>query len=121
MSIIFRRDGAEVLLLTPICFRRMYTLADGKGAALNYSHSDVVVALENEKRAMLEIVQGLLPKARYMVKMMPTEAVFVFDLGNGKESLRHLKELVFWNFPDLKTRDMYLNDDLTSDDLDDLG
>jgi len=115
MSIIVRKDGNEVLLLKPAEFRRVYTLrcTEGGDSHVEYSHTDVVVELENGHRAMLEIIQGLLPNGSVIIKMMPTEATFGFELSTkGTKGMAYLKKLIFMTFPDLTTKDVYLNEDL---------
>ena len=114
MSIIFRKDGTELLLVRPKEFRRIYTLNFAEGERqLEYSHSDVLIELENGAAAMLEIVQSQLNSGSYNLKFKPTETTIDYRLSkNGEESMKYLKRLVFMNFPDLATRDVYLNVDL---------
>ena len=46
-------------------------------------------------------------------KMMPTEATFGFELSTkGTKGMAYLKKLIFMTFPDLTTKDVYLNEDL---------
>ena len=111
MSIIFRKDGVELLLLRPLEFRRVYTMDTEDGVnRMKYSHSDVIVEIENGNRAMLEIIQGLLPEGSYIVRCR--ETAFDFTLSSGKESMAYLKRLIFMTFPDLTTKDMYCGTDL---------
>ena len=113
MSIIFRKDGVELLLVRPLEFRRVYSLEIEEGFnRMRYSHTDVVVELDNGTRSMLEIIQGLLPDGSYMVKTMPTDVTFDFQLSTRTESMKRLKSIIFMTFPDLTTKNMYLNIDL---------
>ena len=117
MSIIVRKNGATRMLVKPAEFRRVYTLSFTEGdSQVVYSHTDVVVELENGSRAMLEIIQGQLHADRYIVEMLPTEASFDFTLftggDDGSKCMQYLKKLIFMTFPDLHTKDVYLNEDL---------
>jgi hypothetical protein len=112
------QGATELLVLRPIEFRRVYTLniEDGNDESdipLKYSHSDIVVSLENGERAMVEIVQGLLQNGSYIVKCLPTDMTFDFrHTQKGLESMNWLKRIVFMNFPDLNTADYYGQDKL---------
>lgn len=115
MSIVIRKDGVELLLLKPIEFRRVYTLTFNEegDTRLKYIHSDLVVELDSGAPAMVEIIQSQLNSGEYIVKCMPTEAAVDFKLSkNSTECMKYFKQLVFMNFPNLRTRDMYLNEDL---------
>ena len=114
MSIFFNKDGTELMLIRPLEFRRVYTLEFSEaGETLKYTHSDVLIELENGESAMIEIVQAQLPLGRYHIKFLPTDCTFDFRLSKGgEESMLYLKKLVFMNYPNLKTRDVYLNTDL---------
>ena len=114
MSIVIRKDGVELLLLKPIEFRRVYTLNFDEGdTRLEYSHSDLIVELDSGAPAMAEIIQSQLNTGEYIVECMPTEATVGFKLSkNGTECMEYFKRLVFVNFPNLRTRDVYLNADL---------
>jgi hypothetical protein len=115
MSIVIRKDGVELLLLKPIEFRRVYTLTfDEEGdTRLEYIHSDLIVELDSGAPAMVEIIQSQLNSGEYIVKCMPTETTVDFKLSkNSTECMKYFKELVFMNFPNLRTRDVYLNEDL---------
>ena len=115
MSIVIRKDGVELLLLKPIEFRRVYTLTFNEegDTRLEYSHSDLIVELDSGAPAMAEIIQSQLNGGEYIVECMPTEATVGFKLSkNGTECMKYFKQLVFMNFPNLRTRDVYLNADL---------
>ena len=113
MSVTFLQDGTELLKIYPQSFRRVYTLDLDNDADLKYSHSDVVIKLDNDAQAMIEIVQAMLPDGNYSLKMMPTEVTFVLrHKQKGIECMNWLKKLIFMNFPDLETSDMYGNEKL---------
>ena len=56
MSISFKQGSNQVLLLTPVEFKRIYTSAypGNSSGTLEYSHSDCVVTLANDSRANIE-------------------------------------------------------------------
>ena len=56
MSITFKQGSDQVLLLTPVEFKRIYTSAypGNSSGTLEYSHSDCVVTLANDSRANIE-------------------------------------------------------------------
>ena len=113
MSIILRQDGLELLIVRPIEFRRIYTLDDTKGGgALKYNNSDCIVALENESNVHLEIIQEILEEGDYTVKVMPANIITNFELCKDKVSMDKLKTLIFQAFPDICTRNVYLNRDI---------
>ena len=112
MSIILRQDGLELLIVRPIEFRRIYTLDDKGGGALKYNNSDCIVALENESNVHLEIIQEILEEGDYTVKVMPTNIITNFTLCKDKVSMDKLKTLIFQTFPDIRTRNVYLNRDI---------
>tara|TARA_B110000046_G_C12679028_1_gene267745 strand:- start:11 stop:376 length:366 start_codon:yes stop_codon:yes gene_type:complete len=106
MSIIFLQHGVELLEFNPSEFRRVYTL--NNDLSLEYSHSDSVVCLKNGERAMVEIVQGLLPAGQYVVKTSPTDLVFDFRLvAEGTDCMSQLKKIIFMANPDLPCGDFY--------------
>ena len=106
MSLIFLKDSVELLELKPSEIRRVYTLDNV--LAMEYSHSDIVVCLENGERAMVEIVQGLLTAGHYVVKTCPTDLTFDFRLTiQGTECMTHLKKIIFMTNPDLPCGDFY--------------
>ena len=115
MSIAIQKGCIELLLLKPIEFRRVYTLIfdEGDTPRLEYSHSDLIVELDSGAPAMAEIIQSQLNSGEYIVKCMPTEATVDFKLSkNSTECMKYFKQLVFFNFPNIRTRDVYLNADL---------
>ena len=98
MSIIFTQDSIELLKLKPHEFRRVYTIGDDQ--ELKYSHSDVVVLLEN--------VQGMLNNGSYVIKTSPTAITFDIRLTKaGAACMNWLKKIIFMTFPDLPTTDLY--------------
>ena len=106
MSLLFLQDGVELLKLAPLEFRRVYTIGDEQ--ELKYSHSDVVVALENGERSMVEIVQGMLSDGSYIIKSHPTDIAFDVRLSkSGAACINWLKKIIFMTFPDLPTKDIY--------------
>jgi hypothetical protein len=106
MSILFTSDSVELLKLEPCEFRRIYTLE--RSLELQYSHTDVVVLLENKERAMLEIIQGLLPEGSFVVQTQPTDLTFHLHMAkSGISSMDWLKKIIFMNFPDLPCGDFY--------------
>ena len=59
---------------------------------MEYSHSDVLIELENGAAAMLEIVQSQLNSGSYNLKFKPTETTIDYRLSkNGEESMKYLK------------------------------
>jgi len=116
MSIIFSKGNIELLLLRPLQFKRVHIMNLASGE-LEYSHTDCVVELENGSHAMIEIAQEMLKTGTYILKTMPTEATFNFKLSRSEESIGYLKKIVFMAFPEIKTSDVYLNNDLRLDDL----
>ena len=107
MSIIFLQDNNELLKLEPCEFRRVYTLVP-EDMELKYSHSDIVVLLENGERAMVEIVQGMLNNGSYVIKTNPTDTTFDIRLTkSGSNCINWLKRIIFMTFPDLPTTDYY--------------
>ena len=106
MSVLFLRDSVELLKLEPQEFRRVYTIGDDH--ELKYSHSDIVVALDNGERSMVEIVQGMLNNGTYVVKTYPTNITFDLRLTkSGSTCVNWLKKIIFMTFPDLPTKDIY--------------
>ena len=106
MSIMFLDNNTELLKIEPHEFRRVYTLDES--LELKYSHSDIVVLLENGERAMIEIVQGLLSNGSYVVKAKPTDTTYDVRLTkSGTSCMNWLKRIVFMTFPDLPTIDVY--------------
>jgi hypothetical protein len=106
MSILFFQDSIELLKLSPCEFRRVYTIGDEQ--ELKYSHSDVVVVLENGERAMVEIVQGMLNNGTYVVRTSPTDITFDVRLTkSGAACVNWLKKIIFMTFPDMPTKDIY--------------
>ena len=106
MSIIFTQDSIELLKLKPHEFRRVYTIGDDQ--ELKYSHSDVVVLLENGERAMVEVVQGMLNSGSYVIKTSPAAITFDIRLTKaGAACMNWLKKIIFMTFPDLPTTDLY--------------
>jgi hypothetical protein len=106
MSILFSADSVELLKLEPYEFRRIYTLDNS--IDIKYSHTDVVVLLENGERAMLEIIQGLLPEGSFVIKTLPTNLTFQLHMAkSGVSSMDWLKKIIFMTFPDLPCGDFY--------------
>ena len=106
MSILFLKDGEELLKLFPSEFRRVYTLDSDR--ELKYSHSDITVLLENDSKAMIEICQGMLNNGNYVIKAQPTNVTFDFRLTKtGEECMNWLKKIIYMTFPDLATNDYY--------------
>ena len=111
MSILFLQGGVELLEFKPSEFRRVYTLDND--FSLEYSHSDVVVCLENGERAMVEVVQGVLSAGQYVVKTCPTNLTFDFRLmTEGTDCMRQLKKIIFMTHPDLPCGDFYCQNKL---------
>jgi len=111
MSILFSSDGNELLKLEPIEFRRIHSL-DNK-LELTYSHTDVVVLLENGERAMLEIIQALLPESSFVIKTLPTNMTFHLHMAkSGTSSMDWLKKIIFMTFPELPCGDFYCQEKL---------
>jgi len=106
MSIIFCQGSVELLKLEPCEFRRVHTIGDEH--ELKYSHSDIVVLLENGERVMIEVVQGLLKNGTYIIKTSPTDITFDLKLTqSGAACMNWLKKIIFMAFPDLRCCDMY--------------
>ena len=84
---------------------------------LEYSHTDCIVELENEARAMVEIIQFLLREGSYIVRTMPTDVSFDFKLTKADKCMNYLKKMIFMSNPDIETKDIYLNEDLCVNDL----
>ena len=116
MSISFVQDGTEKLKLQPILFRRVYTLETEEFEStpfLKYSHTDVVVKLENESTAMIEICQGALGNGTYSVTSQPTGlTVDVHLTKSGTSCMNWLKKIVFMSFPNIITKDIYCNTEI---------
>lgn len=102
MSVHFYFEDAKVLEFEPVEFRRVHLLENEK---LKYSHSELIVSID-QHRVLVDIVLTLLEKARYQVKI---NGMDFFAALNNKESLQHIKQLVFINFPDLPVSDVYCN------------
>lgn len=106
MSIVYLQGGVELLELKPVEFRRVYTLDNEM--SLEYSHSDIVVCLENGERAMVEVVQGLLTAGKYVIRTRPTDLTFDFRLATqGTDCMSHLKKIIFMTNPDMPCGDYY--------------
>lgn len=106
MSVLFLQGGMELFEFKPSEFRRVYTLDNE--VSLEYSHSDLVVCLENGERAMVEVVQGLLSAGQYVVKTCPTNLTFDFSLvSEGTDCMCQLKKIIFMTNPDLPCGDFY--------------
>ena len=106
MSLMFLENNTELLKIEPCEFRRVYTLDES--LELKYSHSDIVVLLENGERGMIEIVQGMLNNGSYVIKTKPTDTTFDIRLTkSGSNCINWLKRIVFMTFPDLPTTDVY--------------
>ena len=115
MSIVVTQNGNEKLRLRPKEFRRMYTLSfcdDCNTKELVYSHSDCVCELPNGSNVMAEIVQTL-DDGTYEVTSLPTEQTFNLEIKQKQpECVLYLKRIIFMNFVDLPTKDIYLNTEL---------
>ena len=115
MSIVFSKDGTELLKLIPSEFRRVYTIDIENNMELKYSHSDVVVLLENGSKAMIEICQGMLNSGSYVIKTEPCDVTFDIRLTKtGGSCMNWLKKIVFMTFPDLDCCDYYGNKEIES-------
>ena len=110
MSIIFLKDGTELLQLVPVEFQRVYTLRppddETELPKLGYSHSDIVVELENGSQAMVEICEGMLGNGSYVIKAQPTDTTFDIRITKSG-SMDSLKKIIFMTFPKLPTNDYY--------------
>ena len=107
MSITFSRDGNQLLNLRPLELRRVYSLNTEEDVpTLKYSHTDVIVLLDNDAKAMLDICNGLLEDGRYVLETQPTDQTFDVRLRRS-DSLNRLKRIITMAFPSLLTRDYY--------------
>jgi hypothetical protein len=113
MSITILQDGSELLKFQPKDFVRVYTLDIEKMEELpkiKYSHTDVIIQLDNESYAMIEVCQGLLNNGTYTIKTQPTDLTFILHMkksGNG--GIDWLKKIIFMTFPNLQIKDVYCN------------
>lgn len=100
-------DGNDVLFrCTPLRFRRIHCLCPSATTELQYSHTDLVVRMENGEEAMVEIIQGLLPSGQYQLKMRENVFGLAFS-QNSPECINWIKKLVFACWPDIPVCDMY--------------
>tara|TARA_B100001063_G_C16445135_1_gene395521 strand:+ start:90 stop:485 length:396 start_codon:yes stop_codon:yes gene_type:complete len=100
-----RDDDSVLFACTPVEFRRIHALCPTT-LALEYSHTDLVVRLENGTQVMLEIVQCLLRNGRYEIKMAGHTFPLQFSQRTA-ECMHWTKKLVFACFPDIRVCDMY--------------
>ena len=111
MSISFKQGSNQVLLLTPVEFKRIYTrvFAGNGPGKLEYSHSDCVVTLANDSRANIEVIQETMPAGNYTVHAMPSDLSFEVEINSETECITRIKRLIWMCYPDLLTLDTYLN------------
>lgn len=96
-----------VFRCTPSVFRRVHVLCPNT-LELKYSHTDLVVAVENGSDAMIEIVQGSLRSGNYKIKMSGHTFNLHFSQQDA-ECINWIKKLVFACYPYLPVCDMYGN------------
>jgi len=99
------KNGSVVFSCTPVMFRRVHSLCPNT-RTLEYSHSDLIIRLENEQEALIEITQGLLANGLYELQMIGHSFPLQFS-QSSPECVNWCKKLVFACFPELEVCDMF--------------
>lgn len=107
----FVQNGQVVFTCTPVIFRRVHCLCPNS-LELRYSHTDLVVLLEDESEVMLEIIQGILTSSTYQVKIAGHTFPLQFS-QRTTECINWIKKMVFACYPDLPVCDMYAGNVMT--------